>query len=86
LTNKEEQKDSTLAALLRDKTRRGRPPREISRQNVYVELTQQQKQRLSQLAEQLPEAFVRADIADLAIMVLATRLDEARCLAWHWPC
>jgi hypothetical protein len=71
-------KDSTLAALLRDKPKRGRPRREVSRENVYIELSEEQKQCMSELAERLPENFVRADIADLAIMVLAARLEALR--------
>ena len=74
----EQQKDSTLAALLKEKRRRGRPPREISRQNVYVELTEPQKDQLTALATALPEEFVRADVADLAVIVLATRLEGLR--------
>jgi hypothetical protein len=72
------EKDSTLAALLRDKPKRGRPPREVSRTNVYVELTEQQKEELSELADSLPDGFVRADVADLSIMVLAARLEGLR--------
>ena len=76
--NRDEQKDSTLAALLREKRRRGRPPRAISRQNVYVELAAGQKRQLTDLADRLPEGFVRADVPDLAIMVLAARLEALR--------
>lgn len=72
------QKESTLAALLRDKPRRGRPPREVSRQNVYVALSKAQKETLSALAKRLPPGFARADVPDLALMVLATRLDGLR--------
>lgn len=72
------QKESTLAALLRDKPRRGRPPREVSRQNVYVALSKVQKEKLSVLAKRLPEGFARADVPDLALMVLATRMDGLR--------
>jgi hypothetical protein len=72
------QKESTLAALLRDKPRRGRPPREVSRQNVYVALSKVQKEKLSALAKRLPEGFARADVPDLALMVLATRMDGLR--------
>lgn len=74
----DQQKDSTLAALLKGQPHRGRPPREISRQNVYVELTQSQKDQLTALADSLPEDFVRADVADLAVIVLATRLEGLR--------
>lgn len=71
-------KDSTLAALLRDRPKRGRPRREVSRESVYIELSEDQKEQISEIAEQLPEAFVRADVADLAIMVLAARLEALR--------
>jgi len=74
----EQQKDSTLAALLKERRRRGRPPREISRQNVYVELTQSQKDLVTALSDELPDEFVRADVADLAVIVLATRLEGLR--------
>lgn len=74
----DKQKDSTLAALLRERPRRGRPPRAVSRQNVYVELTQEQKDLLTTLSERLPEEFARADVPDLAIMALTTRLEGLR--------
>ena len=74
----DQQKDSTLAALLKEHRRRGRPRREISRQNVYVELTRSQKKQLTALADSLPEEFVRADVADVAVIVLATRLEGLR--------
>lgn len=74
----DQQKDSTLAALLKQQPRRGRPRRETSRQNVYVELTRSQKKQLTTLADSLPEEFVRADVADLAVIVLATRLEGLR--------
>jgi hypothetical protein len=70
--------ESTLAALLRDKQRRGRPPREVSRQNVYVELSKEQKTLLTDIAGRLPEDFVRADVPDLAVMVLAARIERLR--------
>jgi len=72
------QKESTLAALLRDRPRRGRPPREVSRQNVYVALSRNQKELVSVLARRLPDGIVRADIPDLAIMVLSTRMEGLR--------
>lgn len=71
-------KDSTLAALLRDRPKRGRPRREVSRENVYIELSEEQKQLMSDLGESLPEEIVRADVADLSIMVLAARLEALR--------
>ncbi len=72
------QKESTLAALLRDKPRRGRPPREVSRQNVYVALSETQKKKVSALAVKLPPGFARADIPDMAMMVLSTRMEGLR--------
>jgi hypothetical protein len=72
------QKESTLAALLRDRPRRGRPPREVSRQNVYVALSRSQKELFSTLAERLPKGIVRADVPDLAVMVLSTRMEGLR--------
>jgi hypothetical protein len=72
------QKESTLAALLREKPRRGRPPREVSRQNVYVALSDVQKKKVSGLAKKLPAGFARADIPDLAMMVLSTRMEGLR--------
>jgi hypothetical protein len=75
---KEGRKDSTLAALLEEKPRRGRPRRAVSRQNVYVALTPDQKERLKRLAEALPNGLGRADIPDLAISLLATRLELLR--------
>lgn len=71
-------KESTLAALLRDRPRRGRPPREVSRQNVYVALSKNQKELLGDLAARLPKGIVRADIPDLAVMVLSTRMEGLR--------
>jgi hypothetical protein len=68
-------KDSTLAALLKQKPKRGRPPSAVSRQNVYVALTAEQKEWLNQLTNDLPGGFSRADIPDLAVMLLAMRLE-----------
>lgn len=70
--------DSTLAALLKQKPRRGRPPRAVSRQNVYVALSDEEKQTMKALAERLPGNIARADIADLAITLLSVRLEELR--------
>ena len=70
--------DSTLAALLREKPKRGRPPHAVSRQNVYVELTPTNKQLLKQLAAYLPDELKRADLSDLAVSVLTARLEALR--------
>lgn len=69
---------STLAALLKDKPKRGRPTRAVSRQNVYVALTQAEKEAMDALADYLPSRFSRADVPDLAVGVLTTRLEALR--------
>jgi hypothetical protein len=72
------QHPSTLAALLEEKRRRGRPRRNVSRQNVYVSLAQEQKDEMSRLASHLPKGMSRADLADLAISFLSARLEALR--------
>lgn len=67
---------STLAELLKDRPKRGRPPRRVSRQNVYVALTDKEKQLLEHLVQFLPGHLGRADLPDLAIAVLTARLDS----------
>ena len=69
---------STLAALLEEKPKRGRPPRNVSRQNIYVALSGVQKEGMSQLAARLPKGLVRADLPDLAISFLAAQLEGLR--------
>lgn len=69
---------STLAALLKDRPRRGRPPRAVSRQNVYVALHPQEKELMERLTALLPENLARADLADLAISVLTARIEDLR--------
>jgi hypothetical protein len=71
-------KDNTLAALMREKPKRGRPPRAVSRQNVYVALTKEQKQQMKMLAKALPDGLVRADIPDMAVNLLSLRLEQLR--------
>jgi hypothetical protein len=71
-------KDNTLAALLREKPKRGRPPRAVSRQNVYVALTKSQKQQMKVLAKALPAGLIRADIPDMAVNLLSIRLERLR--------
>jgi hypothetical protein len=73
-----ERKPSTIAALLEDKPKRGRPRRKVSRRNVYVALSQEQKQEVTLLAKDLPESLGRADIPDMAVDLLAVRLDLLR--------
>ncbi len=70
--------ESTLAALLREKPRRGRPRHAISRQSVYLALSEAQKEAMARLAQRLPPAFERADVPDLAIGALTARLDALR--------
>ena len=72
------QRSSTMAALLKDKPKRGRPRRDVDRQNVYVALTKEQKLAMRRLADQLAPHIVRADIPDLAITVLTARMEALR--------
>lgn len=72
------QRSSTMAALLKDKPKRGRPRRDVDRQNVYVAMTKEQKLAMRRLADQLAPHIVRADIPDLAITVLAARMEALR--------
>lgn len=74
----DKQRAGTLAALLEDKPKRGRPERAIKRQNVYVALSAEQKALMKGLADRLPEALGRADLPDLAVSVLAARLEALR--------
>jgi hypothetical protein len=69
---------STLAALLEERPKRGRPPRAVSRKNVYVALTPEQKQRVENMAGELPGDFGRADIPDMAINLLTIRMELLR--------
>ncbi|MEZ4591892.1 MAG: hypothetical protein R3D55_12245 [Chloroflexota bacterium] len=69
---------STLAALLKEKPKRGRPSHNVSRQNVYVALAKSQKKQMKQLANLLADEIGRADIPDLAITVLSARLEALR--------
>jgi hypothetical protein len=50
----------------------------VSRQNVYVALSDEQKERMHDLTANLPKGLVRADLPDLAISFLAARLDALR--------
>ena len=71
-------KASTISALLEDKPKRGRPTRAVSRQNVYVALSPEQKSEIKRLASFLPEKVKRADVPDLAITILTARLEALR--------
>ena len=77
-SRKNKLQDSTLAALLRDKPKRGRPRDPIPRQSVYVALSADHKALLSRLAAELSPVFERADVPDLAVMVLTARMDALR--------
>lgn len=74
----DEKRASTLAALLEEKRKRGRPPSPVSRQNVYVALSDAQKQTLTDLAETLPDGLSRADLPDLAVSILGARMEGLR--------
>ena len=74
--NKE--RSSTLAALLKDKPKRGRPRRDVDRQNVYVALSKEQKIAMKRLANLLTPHIVRADIPDLAITAVTARMEALR--------
>ncbi|MFL7838206.1 MAG: hypothetical protein ACK2T4_07155 [Candidatus Promineifilaceae bacterium] len=69
---------STMAALLQEKPKRGRPPRRVSRQNVYVALRPDEKELIKELAGRLPDGLVRADVADLAVTAVNERLEALR--------
>ena len=71
-------KDSTLAALLKEKPKRGRPRRDVSRQNVYVALTVAEKSHMRNLSKEMPKSITRADVPDLAVTILSARLEAMR--------
>lgn len=70
--------ESTLAALLREQPKRGRPRSQIERQSVYVALSPEQKAQLTSLTARLPDIFVRADVPDLAVTLLSARFEQLR--------
>ncbi len=72
------QRPSTLSALLKDKPKRGRPRRNVDRQNVYVALSTEQKATMKRLANQLAPHIVRADIPDLAVTAFTARMEALR--------
>lgn len=78
MSKTDKRRSSTLAALLEDKPKRGRPQRDVKRQNVYVALSTSQKQMMKELAQQLPDGLGRADLSDLAVSILAARLEALR--------
>lgn len=77
-TEQPEYDASTMAALLKEKPKRGRPPRKVSRQNVYVALRPEEKVLVKEMAGHLPQGLVRADVADLAIAILNANLEALR--------
>lgn len=78
MSKKTQREESTLAALLREKPKRGRPRHAVSRQSVYVALTPQQKTLLDELGECLAGDLSRADVPDMAVMLLSVRLEALR--------
>jgi hypothetical protein len=74
----EEPHVSTLKDLMRDKPRRGRPRRQVARQNVYIALHPEQKAQLDALAGRLPDGLGRPDLPDLAVSVLTARVEALR--------
>ncbi len=69
---------STMAALLEEKPKRGRPRDAVSRQNVYVALRPEEKLLMKDLVQYLPDGLKRADLADLAVSALTARLEALR--------
>lgn len=69
---------NTMAALLEEKPKRGRPRHAVSRQNVYVALSPDEKALMKKLVGFLPGELKRADLADLAITALTGRLEALR--------
>lgn len=78
MSKKKQREESTLAALLREKPKRGRPRHAVSRQSVYVALAPQQKALMAELGDCLAGDLSRADVPDMAVMLLAVRLEELR--------
>lgn len=74
----EDPKVSTLAALLKEKPKRGRPPRMVARQNVYVALHDREKATMDRLVAYLPQGLGRADLPDLAVSALTARIEGLR--------
>ena len=68
----------TILALLEEKPKRGRPPHPIPRVNVYVALFKEQKEAMSKLANLLPKSLKRADLPDLAIVILDAQMEALR--------
>jgi len=77
-TKDDDERVSSLAALLKQKPHRGRPRRAVSRQNVYVALRDEEKVLMDRLVDYLPAGLVRADLPDLAISVLTAHIEALR--------
>ena len=69
---------STMAALLEEKPKRGRPRHAVSRQNVYVALRPEEKVLMKKLVSHMPAGLKRADLADVAVSALTARLEALR--------
>lgn len=69
---------STMAALLEEKPKRGRPRHMVSRQNVYVALRSEEKALMKRLVNYLPSGLKRADLADIAVSALTAKLEALR--------
>ena len=78
MSKRNQRGESTLAALLREKPKRGRPRHAVSRQSVYVALSPEQKALIDTLASRLPGDLSRADIPDMSVMLLSVRLEALR--------
>jgi len=78
MSDTDKKRASTLAALLEEKPKRGRPRRSVQRQNVYVALSPAQKGWMKQLGKDLPDGLGRADLSDIAVSILAARLESLR--------
>jgi len=77
-SKKQKYKPSTLAALLEEKPKRGRPPHAVRRQNIYVALRPDEKALMKELVALLPAGLTRADLADLAISILTAQMENLR--------
>ena len=73
-----ERKRSTLAALLEEKPKRGRPPRAVRRKNVYVAMPRDLKKSVENMAGELPDGLGRADIPDMSVNLLTIRMELLR--------
>jgi hypothetical protein len=78
MSKRNQRDESTLAALLREKPKRGRPRHAVSRQSVYVALSPEQKALIDDLANRLPSDLSRADIPDMSVILLSVRLEALR--------